>query len=149
MEASALLMACLGPQARFVGGCVRDALTGHAPNDLDLATSDAPETVMAKLVAAGFKAVPTGIAHGTVTAVVRGRTFEITTLRRDIETDGRHATVEFTDDWPADAARRDFTLNAMSMDAAGGVFDYFGGRADLAQRRVRFVGDAAARLAED
>ena len=149
MEASALLMACLGPQARFVGGCVRDALTGHAPNDLDLATSDAPETVMAKLVAAGFKAVPTGIAHGTVTAVVRGRTFEITTLRRDIETDGRHATVEFTDDWPADAARRDFTLNAMSMDAAGGVFDYFGGRADLAQRRVRFVGDAAARIAED
>ncbi len=149
MEASALLMACLGPQARFVGGCVRDALTGHAPNDLDLATSDAPETVMAKLVAAGFKAVPTGIAHGTVTAVVRGRTFEITTLRRDVETDGRHATVEFTDDWPADAARRDFTLNAMSMDAAGGVFDYFGGRADLAQRRVRFVGDAAARIAED
>jgi poly(A) polymerase len=149
MEASVLLMACLGPQARFVGGCVRDALTGQAPSDLDLATLDAPETVMAKLAAAGFKAIPTGIAHGTVTAVVRGRTYEITTLRRDIETDGRHATVEFTDDWAADAARRDFTLNAMSMDAAGRVFDYFGGRADVAERRVRFVGDAATRVAED
>jgi len=149
LEASALLAACLGSAARFVGGCVRDALAGQAPADLDLATPDAPEIVLEKLAAAGFKAIPTGVAHGTVTAVVRGRTFEITTLRRDVETDGRHATVEFTNDWTADAARRDFTINAMSMDAAGRVYDYFGGRADLAARRVRFVGDAALRIAED
>jgi tRNA nucleotidyltransferase/poly(A) polymerase len=143
------LLACLGPQARFVGGCVRDALVGVAPNDLDLAGPDRPETAMAKLEAAGFKAIATGLDHGTVTAIVRGRRFEITTLRRDVATDGRHATVEFTDDWRLDAARRDFTINAMSMDADGAVFDYFGGREDLAAGRVRFVGDAAARIAED
>ncbi len=147
-ETSALL-ACLGPHLRFVGGCVRDALAGTVPNDLDLAGPARPETVMAKLEAAGFKAIATGIAHGTVTAIVRGRRFEITTLRRDVATDGRHATVEFTDDWRLDAARRDFTINAMSMDADGTVFDYFGGRADLAAGRVRFVGDAPARIAED
>ena len=143
------LLACLGPQARFVGGCVRDALLGIAPNDIDLAGPDRPETAIAKLEAAGFKAIATGLAHGTVTAIARGRRFEITTLRRDVATDGRHATVEFTDDWRLDAARRDFTVNAMSMDADGAVFDYFGGRADLAAGRVRFVGDAAARIAED
>lgn len=143
------LLACLGPHVRFVGGCVRDALAGLVPSDLDLAGPDRPEATMAKLEAAGFKAIPTGLDHGTVTAIVRGRSFEITTLRRDVSTDGRHATVEFTDDWRHDAARRDFTINAMSMDAAGNVFDYFGGRADLAAGRVRFVGDAATRIAED
>jgi poly(A) polymerase len=143
------LLACVGPQVRFVGGCVRDALAGIVPNDLDLAGPERPEAVMAKLEAAGFKAIATGLAHGTVTAIVRGRRFEITTLRRDVATDGRHATVEFTDDWRLDAARRDFTINAMSMDADGTVFDFFGGREDLAAGRVRFVGDAAARIAED
>jgi len=143
------LLACLGPHARFVGGCVRDALAGTVPNDLDLAGPDQPEATMAKLKAAGFKAIATGLAHGTVTALVRGRRFEITTLRRDVATDGRHATVAFTDDWRLDAARRDFTINAMSMDASGAVFDYFGGREDLVAGRVRFVGEADARIAED
>ncbi len=147
-ETSALL-ACLGPRVRFVGGCVRDALFGVVPNDLDLAGPARPEATMATLEAVGFKAIATGLAHGTVTAIVRGRRFEITTLRCDVATDGRHATVAFTDDWRLDAARRDFTINAMSMDASGSVFDYFGGREDLAAGRVRFVGDAATRIAED
>jgi len=137
------------PRARLVGGCVRDAVVGRAVADLDLATPDAPEAVMAALVAAGLKAVPTGLAHGTVTAVAAHRGFEVTTLRRDVATDGRHAVVAFTDDWAADAARRDFTINAMSMTASGEVFDHFGGLDDLAAGRVRFVGDAATRIAED
>jgi poly(A) polymerase len=137
------------PRARLVGGCVRDAVIGRAISDIDLATPDAPETVMAALVAAGLKAVPTGLAHGTVTAVAAHRGFEVTTLRRDVATDGRHAVVAFTDDWVADAARRDFTINAMSMTALGEVFDHFGGLDDLAEGRVRFVGDAATRIAED
>lgn len=137
------------PRARLVGGCVRDALIGRAVADIDLATPDAPEAVMAALVAAGLKAVPTGLAHGTVTAVSDHRGFEVTTLRRDVATDGRHAVVAFTDDWAADAARRDFTINAMSMTALGEVFDHFGGLDDLAAGRVRFVGDAATRIAED
>jgi poly(A) polymerase len=149
MDATRDVLAALGGEARFVGGCVRDALRGELPNDLDLATPLVPDAVMAKLAAAGLKAVPTGIAHGTVTAVARGRTFEITTLRRDVETDGRHATVAFTDDWRLDAARRDFTINAMSMSADGSVHDYFGGREDLGAGRVRFVGDAATRIRED
>lgn len=137
------------PRARLVGGCVRDALLGRAVADIDLATPDPPEAVMAALAAARLKAVPTGLAHGTVTAVADHRGFEVTTLRRDVATDGRHATVAFTDDWQADAARRDFTINAMSMTADGAVFDYFGGLDDLASGRVRFVGAAAARIAED
>ncbi len=149
MDAARDVLAALGGEARFVGGCVRDALAGQLPADLDLATTLLPDAVVAKLEAAGLKAIPTGIAHGTVTAVARGRTFEITTLRRDVATDGRHATVAFTDDWRADAARRDFTINAMSMTADGDVFDYFDGRADLAAGRVRFVGDAATRIRED
>jgi poly(A) polymerase len=149
MDAARDVLAALGGQARFVGGCVRDALRGEAPADLDLATPLPPAQVAAALEAAGLKAVPTGIAHGTVTAVARGRTFEITTLRRDVATDGRHATVEFTDDWRADAARRDFTINAMSLAPDGAVYDYFGGREDLASGRVRFVGDAATRIRED
>lgn len=137
------------PGARAVGGCVRDALAGLAVADIDLATPRLPEDVMAALRAAGITAVPTGLAHGTVTAVVDGRPVEITTLRRDVATDGRHATIAFTTDWRADAARRDFTINAMSMDAEGRVWDWFGGREDLARGVVRFVGDPATRLAED
>lgn len=137
------------PRARMVGGCVRDARLGRPVADVDLATPDAPEAAMATLRAAGLKAVPTGLAHGTVTAVAAHRGFEVTTLRHDLATDGRHAVVAFTEDWRADAARRDFTINAMSMTADGAVFDYFGGLADLAAGRVRFVGDAATRIAED
>ena len=140
-----------GRPVRFVGGCVRDGLLGldQAGRDLDLATPEPPERVMELLQSAGLKAIPTGLAHGTVTAVTDARRFEITTLRRDVATDGRHASVAFTDDFEADAARRDFTINAMSCDREGRLFDYFGGRADLAAGRVRFVGPAAARIAED
>ena len=137
------------PAARVVGGAVRDALTRRPVADLDLATPDAPEAVIAALKAARLKVVPTGLSHGTVTAVVDGRGFEVTTLRRDVETDGRHAVVAFTTDWQQDASRRDFTINAMSMTRDGSVFDYFEGRADLAAGRIRFVGDPATRIAED
>jgi len=137
------------PEARLVGGSVRDAIAGVPNADLDLATPRLPEDVIAALRAAGIPAVPTGLAHGTVTAVVDGRPIEITTLRRDVATDGRHATIAFTTDWREDAARRDFTINAMSMDAEGRVWDWFGGREDLARGVVRFVGDPATRLAED
>ncbi|HET9019281.1 MAG TPA: CCA tRNA nucleotidyltransferase, partial [Acetobacteraceae bacterium] len=137
------------PEARVVGGAVRDALAGHPVADVDLATPRAPEDVTAALLAAGLKAVPTGIDHGTVTAVSGHRGFEVTTLRRDVRTDGRHAEVAFTDDWRADAARRDFTINALSMTQAGAVFDHFAGIADLRAGHVRFVGHAATRIAED
>jgi poly(A) polymerase/tRNA nucleotidyltransferase (CCA-adding enzyme) len=137
------------PQARIVGGAVRDFLAGHKVADVDFAVPLAPEVVMARLRAAGIQVVPTGLAHGTVTAVVAGMGFEITTLRRDVETDGRRAVVAFTDEWEVDAARRDFTFNAMSMDRDGLVFDYFGGRGDLAAGVVRFVGDPGVRIAED
>ena len=137
------------PRARLVGGSVRDALAGRAVADVDLATPEVPEAVMVALATAGLKAVPTGIKHGTVTAVSDHRGFEVTTLRRDVATDGRHAEVAWTDDWEVDAARRDFTINAMSMARDGTVFDYFGGRGDLAAGRVRFVGDPALRIAED
>jgi poly(A) polymerase len=138
-----------GSEVRFVGGCVRDALAGRPVKDVDLATPDRPERVMALLQAAGLKAVPTGLDHGTVTAVSGHRPFEITTLRRDVETDGRRAKVAFTDDWLADAARRDLTFNAMSCRPDGELFDPFGGRADLAAGRVRFVGDPRDRIRED
>ena len=139
-----------GKSARFVGGCVRDGLLGREPGpDLDLATLEPPERVIALLEAEGLRTIPTGLAHGTVTALADGRGFEITTLRRDVATDGRHASVAFTDDFQADAARRDFTINAMSCDGDGRLFDYFGGRTDLAAGRVRFVGPAAQRIAED
>jgi len=137
------------PRARLVGGCVRDALAGRAVSDIDLATPDTPDEVTDLLAKAGLRAIPTGLAHGTVTAVAEGEGYEITTLRHDRETDGRHAVVEFTDDWEADAARRDFTINAMSMTPDGAVFDYFGGTADLAAGLVRFVGNAATRIEED
>ena len=113
------------PDARLVGGAVRDLLLGRGVTDMDLASPHAPESVMELLRHAGIKVVPTGLAHGTVTAVLDGRPFEITTLRRDEETDGRHATVAWTHDWREDAARRDFTINAMSCDSAGVVHDYF------------------------
>jgi poly(A) polymerase/tRNA nucleotidyltransferase (CCA-adding enzyme) len=137
------------PEARVVGGAVRDTLAKRAFVDVDLASPLPPETVMRRLIAAGVKVVPTGLAHGTVTAVLAHRPVEITTLRRDVETDGRHAIVAFTDDWREDAARRDFTINAMSMTRDGAVFDYFGGLEDLHAGRLRFVGDPAGRVAED
>ncbi|MFZ9415082.1 MAG: CCA tRNA nucleotidyltransferase [Alphaproteobacteria bacterium] len=139
-----------GGAMRFVGGCVRDTiLGGRAVEDIDVATPDPPDVVMRRLAAAGLRGLPTGIAHGTVTALSGARRFEVTTLRRDVETDGRHARVAFTDDWREDAARRDFTMNAMSADPDGLVHDYFGGREDLRAGCVRFVGDPAARIAED
>jgi len=140
-----------GRPARFVGGCVRDSLKGlhREAWDVDLCTAEPPERVLALLERAGMKAVPTGLEHGTVTAVLGGQPFEITTLRRDVATDGRHAVVVFTDDFEADAARRDFTINAMSCDRAGRLFDYFGGLGDLAAGVLRFVGEPRERIAED
>ncbi len=138
-----------GAELRFVGGCVRDALARRAVRDIDIATKLAPEEVMRLLEAAGLKAIPTGVAHGTVTAVSHGKPFEITTLRVDVETYGRHAKVAFTDDWTADAARRDFTFNALSCAPDGTLYDPFDGAADLKAGRVRFVGDARARIEED
>jgi poly(A) polymerase len=136
--------------ARFVGGCVRDALLGRAVHDIDIATTLEPPQVIAAVEAAGLKAVPTGIAHGTITAVAHGRPFEITTLRRDVETDGRHATVAFTTDWAEDARRRDFRLNALYADASGRLFDPTGsGIADARAGAIVFVGDAHARIRED
>ncbi len=135
---------------RFVGGAVRDDLLGLPGSDVDLATSLHPQEVVKRLEAAGVKAVPTGIEHGTVTAVSAGHPYEVTTLRRDVETFGRHATVAFTDDWKEDAARRDFTINALMADpVTGEVFDYFGGLEDLGRRHVRFIGDPYERIAED
>ncbi|KQM63397.1 polynucleotide adenylyltransferase [Sphingomonas sp. Leaf17] len=136
--------------ARYVGGAVRDTLVGLDVADIDIATRHRPDAVVDLLQAARIRVVPTGIAHGTVTAVLPGGPVEVTTLRRDVETDGRHATVAFSDDWREDAARRDFTINALYADpATGEIFDYFGGRADLAAGRVRFIGDPMQRIAED
>jgi poly(A) polymerase len=146
--ALALVLAAL-PEARIAGGAVRDSLADRPVSDIDLATPRHPDEVTAALTRAGIRAVPTGIDHGTVTAVSHGRGIEITTLRRDLRTDGRHAEVAFTDDWQQDAARRDFTMNAMSMTRDGAVYDYFGGIADLRRGVVRFVGDPATRIAED
>ena len=150
--ATRILLAALakaGIAARFVGGCVRDALLGQATADIDLATPARPESVAAALDKAGIKVVPTGLAHGTVTAVVAPRHYEITTLRRDVETDGRRARVAFDADWAEDAARRDFTINAIYLVPDGTLYDPVGGIADLKARRVRFVGDPATRIAED
>ncbi|MDA1132868.1 MAG: CCA tRNA nucleotidyltransferase [Proteobacteria bacterium] len=134
---------------RFVGGCVRDSVVQREFREVDIATPDDPGTVSDLLAAAGLKAIPTGIAHGTVSAISGGRTFEITTLRVDTETTGRHATVAFTDDWAADAARRDFTVNALYADPDGTLYDPTGGLPDLNAGRIRFVGNASARIAED
>ena len=135
---------------RYVGGAVRDDLLDLPVSDVDLATRLQPEEVMQRLEEARIKAVPTGIDHGTVTAVSDGHAYEVTTLRRDVSTDGRRATVAFTTDWEEDAARRDFTINALSADPrTGEVFDYFGGLDDLTQRHVRFIGEPLKRIAED
>ena len=135
---------------RFVGGFVRDTLLGHETADIDCATRLPPDTVIERIRHAGFKAIPTGLAHGTVTALLPSGPVEITTLRRDVSTDGRRATIAYTDDWREDAARRDFTINALSAEPGNGtVHDYFGGLDDLAAGRVRFIGDPLARIAED
>ncbi len=137
-------------QARYVGGAVRDGLLGLPVNDLDIATSVAPQGVIDRLKDAGIKVVPTGIDHGTVTAILDGWPVEVTTLRRDVSTDGRRATIAYTGDWREDAARRDFTINALYADPVSrAISDYFGGVEDLAARRIRFIGDAQARIAED
>lgn len=138
-----------GTTPRFVGGCVRDAILGRPVKDIDIVTSDKPEAVMALCQAANLRVYPTGIAHGTVTAFVGERSFEITTLRQDVETFGRHARVAFTNDWVADAARRDFTINALFADADGTIYDPTGGLTDLDVGRVRFVGAPAERIRED
>lgn len=139
-----------GGAVKIVGGAVRDTLLGLAVTDVDLATPLLPQEVTRRLAAADIKVIPTGIAHGTVTAIASGDHHEITTLRRDVETDGRRATVAFADDWRDDAARRDFTINALYADpATGAVDDYFGGLDDLKNGCVRFIGDAGTRIAED
>jgi poly(A) polymerase len=135
---------------RYVGGAVRDTLLGLPVSDVDLATILLPDEVSRRVRSAGFKAVPTGIAHGTVTAVLPSGPIEVTTLRRDVATDGRRATIAFTDDWREDAARRDFTINALSADPLDGrIHDYFGGLDDIRIGLVRFIGDPLARIAED
>lgn len=137
-------------ETRYVGGAIRDTLLGMNVSDVDLATRFAPEVVMERLKSARIKAVPTGIEHGTVTAVIGGAPVEVTTLRRDVSTNGRHAEIAYTDDWQEDAARRDFTINALYADpATGELFDYFGGLDDLEARQVRFIGDPLTRIAED
>jgi poly(A) polymerase len=138
-----------GEQARVVGGAVRNALMGRAPGDVDVATTALPAEIIRRVEAAHFKAVPTGVEHGTVTVVVDGMPVEVTTLRQDIETFGRRAVVRFGRDWKADAERRDFTMNALSASRDGVVHDYVGGVADIGERRVRFIGDPARRIAED
>lgn len=138
-----------GGEVRFVGGCVRDCLLGVTSDDIDLATDLVPNDVTKALQTASLKAIPTGIEHGTVTAVSEHRGIEVTTLRRDVSTDGRRAVVAFTRDWREDASRRDFTINALSLTPEGALHDYFGGRADLKAGHVRFIGDAVQRIAED
>ncbi len=138
-----------GAPVRFVGGCVRDAVLGRQAKDVDLATPEPPRRILELLAGAGIRAIPTGIEHGTVTAVAGREHFEITTLRRDVSTDGRRATVAFTDDWVEDAARRDFTINALFCDVDGTLFDPMGGLADIKTGTVRFVGDAGTRIQED
>lgn len=138
-----------GEEARVVGGAVRNGLLGLPVDEIDVATTALPEEVAQRVAAAGFKTVPTGIAHGTVTVVIGKHPFEVTTLRKDVETYGRHAKVEFGRDWAGDAHRRDFTINAFSATRDGTVYDYAGGLDDLAERRVRFIGDARQRIEED
>lgn len=138
-----------GEETRVVGGAVRNALMGLTVSEVDLATTALPDETMRRAEAAGLKAVPTGLAHGTVTVVVEGTPFEVTTLREDVETDGRHAVVRFGRDWARDAARRDFTMNALFASRTGEVIDLVGGRADLDARKVRFIGEPERRIRED
>ncbi|HXH17208.1 MAG TPA: CCA tRNA nucleotidyltransferase [Sphingomonas sp.] len=150
LEALSKVLGAAEGESRFVGGAVRDTLLGIDVADVDIATRLTPQEVIERLHDARIKAVPTGLAHGTVTAVTAGGPVEVTTLRRDVSTDGRHAIIAYTDDWREDAARRDFTMNALYADpATGEIFDYFGGLDDLAARRVRFIGDPLQRIAED
>jgi poly(A) polymerase len=151
-DEAALLLRLLdsnGEQARIVGGAVRNALLRLPVHEIDIATTALPDEVVRRVGSSGWKTVPTGIEHGTVTVLIAGKTFEVTTLRRDVETYGRKAKVVFGRDWVADATRRDFTINALSLSADGQLHDYVGGRSDLAARRVRFIGDPAQRIAED
>src|SRR5690348_13381286 len=136
---------CNDEEARVVGGVVRNALLDVPIAEIDVATTAVPDDVIKRVTAAGFKHVPTGIEHGTVTVIIDKHPFEVTTLRKDVETYGRHAKVEFGRDWKADAERRDFTINALSATRDGVVYDYVGGLHDLGQRRVRFIGDPAKR----
>jgi poly(A) polymerase len=138
-----------GEAARVVGGAVRNTLLGEKTGDIDIATTAIPDEVVARVETAGLKAVPTGIEHGTITVVIAGKPFEVTTLREDVETYGRKAKVAFGRNWRADAERRDFTMNALSVSRDGTLHDYVGGLADLAARRVRFIGDPQQRIAED
>jgi poly(A) polymerase len=150
-EAQAVMRALSanGGAARYVGGAIRNTLLGCEVADVDIATPLLPEDVVRRLDVAKIASVPTGIAHGTVTAIVNGKPFEVTTLRRDVSTDGRRATVAFSTDWAEDAQRRDFTINALYASADGEIFDYCGGLADIEAGRVRFIGDATARIRED
>jgi poly(A) polymerase len=138
-----------GEEARVIGGAVRNALLGRPVHECDIATTATPDTVIARAEAAGIRPITTGITHGTVTLLVEGETFEVTSLREDVETDGRHAKVRFSRDFAGDARRRDFTMNALSMTPAGKLYDYVGGLADLEARRLRFIGDPVARIRED
>jgi poly(A) polymerase len=145
-----LALSAEGEAARVVGGAVRNTLMGRAITDVDVATTTPPDETVRRVEAAGLRAVPTGIEHGTVTAVTPdGRPYEVTTLREDVETDGRHAVVRFGRSWQHDAERRDFTINALYCDADGEVLDLVGGLADIASGTLRFIGDAAQRIAED
>ncbi len=148
-RATVAVLRALKGEARFVGGCVRDTILKRPLGDIDIATPLFPIEVTRRLDAAKIKVVPTGLAHGTVTAVTEGRSFEITTLRRDVETFGRHANVAFTASWEEDSRRRDFTMNALYLAADGAVFDYHNGLRDLQRGKVRFVGDPATRIRED
>src|SRR5262249_4864205 len=142
-------LAAAGFVARVVGGAVRNALIGRPVVDIDFATPAPPAAVLAAARAAGLGAVPTGIEHGTITVIAYHMPFQVTTLREDVETDGRHATVAFTQDWAADARRRDFTINALYCSAEGDVHDPLGGYADRVAPRVRFIGSAELRIRED
>jgi poly(A) polymerase len=150
-EVARLLAAlgCDGEEARVVGGAVRNALLGLSVDEIDVATTAVPEEVVRRVEAAGWKAIPTGIDHGTITVAIDDKAFEVTTLRQDVETYGRKAKVVFGRDWRTDAERRDFTINALSATADGRIYDYVGGVADIAARRVRFIGEPATRIAED
>ncbi len=143
------LVAGAGGEARVAGGAVRNALLGEPIGDIDIATTLAPQDIMTAFKAAGLSVHPTGIEHGTVTAVIDHKPYEITTLRRDVQTDGRHAVVAFTDNWKEDALRRDFTINALYCDGAGKIHDYVDGYGDIRRKRIIFVGTPAARIKED
>jgi poly(A) polymerase len=138
-----------GEEVRIAGGAVRDVLMGRVPAEVDFATTALPGEIVRRAAAAGLKSVPTGIEHGTVTIIIDGHPFEITTLRRDVETDGRHAKVAFGRDWSDDALRRDLTINGLFLDGSGAVHDFVGGEKDIAAKRVRFIGDAKTRIRED